>query len=403
MPVPHRWQFRARFRRGAFGWRSQPAVQRVKEAVREIQRVAKKDPVLAGEGAVLFLERVAPAIEGVDSSSGSIGTAVNNAVRDLAGILAAAPADVALRERWLERLFTALEEDRMPYLEDLGAEWGRICASAQVASRWADRLLGVTRRFFREDRKRRGYVKEAVLCLSALHAAGRHDEVIELLQDERFWPFRRWAVKALASLGRTEEALGVVDAVQGYWNDRLDADQLGEEILLAAGRVEEAYRRYGLRAVLAGTNLAYFRAVARKYPGKPHVEILGDLVAGSPGSEGKWFTAAKSLGLYDEAIALVQSSPCDPRTLIRAARDFERREPGFALEAGIAALRWIAEGEGYEIDTSDAYQAHEHAMKAAANAGREDEARERIREVIGGGSQGDRHALSWLRERLGIA
>jgi hypothetical protein len=33
--------------------------------------------VLAAEGAVLFLEKLAPAIEGVDSSSGSIGSAVN--------------------------------------------------------------------------------------------------------------------------------------------------------------------------------------------------------------------------------------------------------------------------------------------------------------------------------------
>lgn len=29
----HRWEFRARFRRQAFGWRSQPAIKRVKEAV----------------------------------------------------------------------------------------------------------------------------------------------------------------------------------------------------------------------------------------------------------------------------------------------------------------------------------------------------------------------------------
>lgn len=34
----HRWEFRARFRKQAFGWRSQPAVLRVKEAVSEIKR-----------------------------------------------------------------------------------------------------------------------------------------------------------------------------------------------------------------------------------------------------------------------------------------------------------------------------------------------------------------------------
>ena len=43
------------------------------QAVAEIKKVAKKDPVLAAEGAVAFLERVSPALEHVDSSSGAIG------------------------------------------------------------------------------------------------------------------------------------------------------------------------------------------------------------------------------------------------------------------------------------------------------------------------------------------
>jgi hypothetical protein len=40
------WQFAARFRRGAFGWRSQPAIARVQEALAEIGKVKRKDPVL---------------------------------------------------------------------------------------------------------------------------------------------------------------------------------------------------------------------------------------------------------------------------------------------------------------------------------------------------------------------
>lgn len=69
MTGPHKWEFRTRFRRHAFGWRSQPAIQRIKEATGEIRRVSRRDPVLAAEGAVLFLERVSPAIERVDGSS----------------------------------------------------------------------------------------------------------------------------------------------------------------------------------------------------------------------------------------------------------------------------------------------------------------------------------------------
>ena len=47
-PDTHRWAFKARFRRHAFGWKSQPAIGRVKEAVAEIKKVARRDPVLAG-------------------------------------------------------------------------------------------------------------------------------------------------------------------------------------------------------------------------------------------------------------------------------------------------------------------------------------------------------------------
>ncbi len=70
----HRWQFAQRFRRNAFGWRSQPAIQRVREAVAEIKKVRRRNAMLAAEGAVLFLEKVSAALEHVDSSSGAIGS-----------------------------------------------------------------------------------------------------------------------------------------------------------------------------------------------------------------------------------------------------------------------------------------------------------------------------------------
>jgi hypothetical protein len=54
----------------------------VREAVKEIKSVARSDPAAAAaaEGAVRFLERVSPALERVDSSSGAMGSAVNQAV-----------------------------------------------------------------------------------------------------------------------------------------------------------------------------------------------------------------------------------------------------------------------------------------------------------------------------------
>ncbi|MCG8556561.1 MAG: hypothetical protein MJD61_14915, partial [Proteobacteria bacterium] len=109
-----------------------------------------------------------------------------------------------------------------------------------------------------------------------------------------------------------------------------------------------AYERYGLRANRASTYAAWFRAVCKKYPHKKAAEVLDDLVTETPGEEGKWFAAAKDAKLFDEAITLANRTPCSPQTLTRAARDFEDKNPQFAVEAGMTALRWLVEGYGYE-------------------------------------------------------
>jgi hypothetical protein len=66
------WRFKTRFRRHAFGWSSQPAITRLQEALSEIKKVARLEPLLAAEGAIALLERISPALEHVDSSSGAI-------------------------------------------------------------------------------------------------------------------------------------------------------------------------------------------------------------------------------------------------------------------------------------------------------------------------------------------
>ncbi len=55
-----KWTFAARFRRNAFGWRSQPASKRVREAVSEIKKARRKDPFLAalkGAQRILVVEQ----------------------------------------------------------------------------------------------------------------------------------------------------------------------------------------------------------------------------------------------------------------------------------------------------------------------------------------------------------
>lgn len=119
----HSWRFKTRFRRHAFGWKSQPAIARLQEAVSEIRQVARIEPIIAAEGAVALLERISPALENVDSSSGAIGTAVNNTIAELVPILVAAPADATIRAAWLERLFEAHGADQIPYIERLADYW----------------------------------------------------------------------------------------------------------------------------------------------------------------------------------------------------------------------------------------------------------------------------------------
>lgn len=397
----HKWEFKARFRRHAFGWRSQPAIQRIKQAVIEIRQVARKDPVLGAGGAVALLERLSPAFENIDSSSGAIGTAANNAIADLVPIIAGAPADPATREAWLERLWAAHEADQIPYLETLVDYWGELCASKEVASAWADRLVGITRMALSPDRNLRGYFHGTSSCLSALYHAQRYAEIIDILQVDTIWSYRRWAVKALAAMGRKSEAVRFAESCRGPWTLDGEVDALCEEILLSSGLVDEAYERYGLRASRGGTYLATFRAVARKYSQKSAREILADLVKSTPGDEGKWFAAAKEAGLYDEALALAGNSPCDPKTLTRAARDLGESQPAFAVGAGLLALQWLVHGYGYEITSADVWAAYSSTMKAAEKNGCVAETRERVKKLVASEPPGGFVAMILGRE-LGI-
>lgn len=137
----HKWQFTSRFRRHAFGWRSDTPIQRIKEALAEIKAVARKNPVLAAEGAVTLLEKLSPALEQVDSSSGALGAAVNRAIDTLVPIIAKADVDRRVRQRWLERLWQALQDDEIPYIESLGEHWGELCGTPELAVVWVDELL----------------------------------------------------------------------------------------------------------------------------------------------------------------------------------------------------------------------------------------------------------------------
>ncbi|MGF6408570.1 reverse transcriptase domain-containing protein [Paraburkholderia tuberum] len=156
----HKWVFAARFRRGAFGWKSALPIQRLKEALTEIRQIARADPVLAADGAVALLEKLSPALEQVDSSSGAIGTAVNRAIDALVKIEASPVSETTRRDAdalgscvqrkfasasiWTDAMLAALQNgvkggkwhsliDKVFRLETLALGWNQVKKNAGVA------------------------------------------------------------------------------------------------------------------------------------------------------------------------------------------------------------------------------------------------------------------------------
>lgn len=380
----HKWTFPSRFRTGAYSWKaSRLACQCLREAVSEIKKVAKRDPVFGAEGAVRLMEKLWPALQHVDSSSGALGSAVNKALDALIPIIVKAPAEKNTRNKWLDRLWQAMEDDGVDYLSPVGDRWGEICGSMEVAGRWADDLVSTLRSCW-TDPNPGNYFHGATACLSCLLVSGRHQELLELLELDRYpmWHYRRYGVEALLALGKKAEAIQYAEASRGLNQPDTVIDQACEEILISSGLHEEAYQRYGLSAAVGNSYIARFRAVAKRYPMKEPSQILADLVATTPGEEGKWFATAKDLKLYDLALELANRTPCDPKTLTRAARDYVDTEPAFALGSSMAALRWLSEGWGYEVTSGDVVEAYDRAMDAAARLNKVDEVTEQIRQLV---------------------
>lgn len=376
MRSAHKWQFAPRFRRHAFGWRSDTPIQRIKEALSEIKQVARKEPLLAAEGAVTLLEKLSPALAQVDSSSGALGSAVNKAIDTLVPLIVKADVEPKLRQRWLNRLWQALQDDEIPYLELLGDYWGELCVTPELASHWANEFMPVVESIWSLAAPGHGYFKGTSACLASLYAAGRFDELLALIDRAPFkwWHNRRWGVKALAAMGKKAEAIRYAEDSRGLNDPGWQIAEACEAVLLSSGLAEEAYRRYAIAANQGTTNLATFRAITKKYPHVPPEQVLQDLIAGTPGAEGKWFAAAKEAGMFELAAELAHTSPTDPRTLTRAARDFATEQPQFALNAALSALRWIARGHGYEITGADILDAAHALQQACTQAGLDEHA-----------------------------
>ena len=395
------WAFRARFRRGAFGWKgTQLAIGRINEALTEIRAVARHDRPRAAEGAVLLLEKLSPALCQIDSSSGALGNATYATVQELAPLISQAPVNAPVRSKWLDRLFDAIQEEDPPYIESLGDHWGDLCATKELASAWADQLLPTLKNVQRE-RKRGTYAffSGTTLCYSALFKADRHDQILELLaMDPRpIWPYLVWGAKVLAHRGQIDEAIAYLRERAGSTTSETSIARFAEEELLKAGRRAEAFNQYALLANQANTHIATFRALAKKYPELAKDKLLNHLIASTPGEPGKWFATAKTLKLFEQATRLAWASPCDPKTLNRAARDHLKTQPDFAMQCALASLHWMSMGHGFELTGLDVLEAHRFAIEAAAVTQQTQQARTSIEQVLAS----DGPMVAWMQRSLG--
>jgi hypothetical protein len=129
----------------------------------------------------------------------------------------AAPVPRRVREKWLERLFNAVQEDDPPYIESLGEHWGALCADPALASHWADQLVPLVRHVM-ADRSNGTYAysRSGTLCFSALFRAGRFDELLTVLalDPKPYWHDQQWAAKVLVVRGDVGSALKLIEGLR---------------------------------------------------------------------------------------------------------------------------------------------------------------------------------------------
>jgi len=370
--MTHKWAFKPGMRAGAYSWKSSAkAIDRLKSASAEIRVVARTAPNAAAEGVIALAQRIWPAFEHIDTSSGALGNAVRRTLEDLLPILIAAPADEKTRAKWLEQLREAIEDNGVDYLAPIADRFGQIAAYPALMNLHADRDLDMTRAAW-ADHARFSHVTTATLTLSCLLEAGRYDELMALLALKKtsLWFDMKFGAEALLRQGHEDQALAFAETLlkDGRQWGHHDIAQFCEAILIRQKREEDAYRRFGLPTASGNTYLAMWRDLVKRYPDLDARRILVDLIE-SHGSKGKWFAAAKTAKYLDLALDCAAHSDAAPATLIRAARDFVIKEPAFAAQVGLHAIAHLLAGRGYEPSPLDIDEAVSHVIAASARIG----------------------------------
>ena len=383
-PPAHKWVFTSHFRSKAYSWKASVlAGKRIAEAVKEITKVSKVDPIVAGEGIVLFLERLVPSIEQIDSSSGSIGNSVNKGVEQLTKIFQSLAVEIPMRKAWLERIWDAFQEDGYGYLDQIGEAWGEMCGIPEIAGEYVDQFLPTLLMVW-SQKTAGGYFQGSDACLSAMLAAGKHQELLDVLEKAPYvsWGYRKYGVQALVAMGKPDQAIAYAQASVGFNDSHNRMSAVCEEILISQGKWKEAYQEYGLYAEWSGSYLQRFRNLVKQYPMLVKEKILEDLINTSiEEDKGKWFATAKEIGDLELALSLCTHHACDPKTLNRAAKDFLESNPEFALGVALASLKWISKGFGYDLIGIDILQPVAIGLAAAQGLGKREEVKAEMIEI----------------------
>ncbi len=400
----HPWKFLATVDRQTFAsGKPATAVRTLRQAVSELRRTAKTQPLIAAEGVFELLVRLGPALAPVDESSGSLEHAVARTL-DATVELARGAASCPQYDGWLDQLAHAVVYEGADTTgcvhQAISLRWGSLCGTRAAAERWIERLLpDVVRQWSTPE----GYAVGGLACLSCLSACGHHTRVLELLKCRPvpIWVERQFGVHALVELDRIDEALTYAQYSNplGHHYDS-EIARTCEALLLANGQRERAYRSFAIAAGQRQNCLQTYRTLAAKYPEVPESTLLSDLVASTPGEEGRWFATARHLRFFQLALELAKQTPCDPKTLHRAAADHLAQDPAYAGELARAALKWLIAGFGVEISAEDVYASYDLAKKALARSDRGVAGVVLLNRELKGLCDAPTQAASWVRSLL---
>lgn len=390
-----KWKFKPSFRTGLYSWNgTAKATKNLRAAVSEIRKAYKSNPLDAVDAAIYLMEQLWPATQHIDTSSGSLGSAVNDAIEKLLPLLIKTPADEQLRKKWTHRLFEAICDDGVEYLAPVTEQWGKLCVTDSLRSYWIEELLPYTEKAMKSRRNGYYYFVGTSAYLSCLLESGRYEELRGLLDldDPPFWHYEIYWAESLLRQGRVDDAIRHARSFVPVARDEdgrlrthgstvAEINHFCETVLYDAGRRHEAYEQYSLQAMSSSTYLSHFRTLTRQYPEYEPGKILMDLIEKSGRPKQAWFSSARQCELYDLALQCAETGRVNPGTLATAARDTVQSHPDFAWRVSLLATKYLLV-DYVNVSERDVMVAVRHLVDGARNAGDLDHALSALRQVL---------------------